>query len=195
MSSIVIPTRLKDRLDEEWSAIIHQFIHNTAGIFSSSPYFFPEYTEHDVLHINHVLNIADKLIHNDTIEKLTPATIGVFLMAGISHDIGMFLRPDGLRRLLNSKNWKYLWEEYGVSLQHFSGGGGVEIKACFGSQKELDRLELPQAFDHLTPWQIRICGEFLRRYHPLLAQDIITNGFYGYETLNLFEGIILRSKE
>ncbi len=192
MSSIVIPTRLKDRLDEEWSAIICQFIHNTDGILSGNPYFFPEYTRHDVLHINHVLKIADKLIHNNTIEQLTPAAVGVFLMAAISHDIGMFLRPDGLKRLLESKNWKYRWAEYGVSLQHFSDS---EIKACFGSQKNLERLELPQVFDCLTPWQIRICGEFLRRYHPLLAQDIITNGFYGHETLNLFEGITLRSKE
>lgn len=192
MSGIIIPTRLKDRLDEEWSAIVHQFIRNTDGIFANSPYFFPEYTRHDIFHINNVLRIADNLIHKDTLKELTPATVGVFLMATISHDIGMFLKPDGLKCVLKDKKWGYRWAEYGISLQHFSG---VEITACFGPQTELDRLELPQDFDRLTPWQIRICGEFLRRYHPLLAQDIIKKGFLGYEIQNLFDGIVLHSKE
>ncbi len=95
MSGIIVPSRLKDKLDEKWSVIFHQFLHNTEGIFSSSPYFFPEYTRHDILHINHVLKIMDRLIHNATMEKLTPAATGVLLMAAISHDIGMFLKPDG----------------------------------------------------------------------------------------------------
>ncbi len=192
MSGIIVPSRLKDKLDENWSVIFHQFLHNTEGIFSSSPYFFPEYTRHDILHINHVLKIMDRLIHNATMEKLTPAATGVLLMAAISHDIGMFLKPDGLKGLLKHREWSYRWTEYGVSLQHFSG---EEIKACFGVRTESDRLVLPHDFDHLTAWQIRICGEFLRRNHPLLAQDIIENGFYGYETVNLMEGIVLHSKE
>lgn len=45
----------------------------------------------------------DKLIHSATMEKLTPAATGVLLMAAISHDIGMFLKPDGLKELLKHK--------------------------------------------------------------------------------------------
>ncbi len=189
---IRIPERFYKSLDSDWSAIISRFIKNVGGILAQKPYFFPEYTEHNFVHVNNVLDITDKIIPNETMGKLSSPAVGILIMAVISHDIGMFLMPDGLKSLLADSTWRKRWNDYGFQLRHFSD---ADIRAYFGEKQGSDRLEIPQDFDRLTKWEILICGEFLRRYHPLLAQDILEKGFYGYETQDLLAGINIHSKE
>lgn len=183
-----------------WQGKIFQFIENIQNYLSQSPYFFPEYTKHTIEHVNNTLKISIKLISRETLQELNADAIGVLIMGIISHDVGMFVKPDGLAVLLKKKmplgetTWYEMWEGYQSQLRHYSDN---DIKKCFGDPNNfdlgdgLDIMELPHDLlaGRLSQWRIRLCGEFLRKMHPRLAQEIIENGFPGIETFDLFSNI------
>lgn len=187
-----------------WSGKVVQFIQNTQDFISQSPFFFPEYTKHTVEHVNRVLEISVKLITVETLQALNADALAVLIMGIISHDIGMFIKPDGLDFLLKKKDgrdksrqfWKKEWEFYGAKLKHYSDN---EIQKYFGNPSNfamddgLGLMELPNeiSMGKLSQWRIRLCGEFVRRMHPQLAQEIIENGFPGKENVDLFSDVEL----
>ena len=205
---INIPEQFENKLfslDDEgksWMGKVIQFVENTQNFISQSPFFFPEYTKHSVEHINNALKISIKLIPNETMNKLSADTIAILIMAIITHDIGMFIKPEGLENLLKQtpkngsedKSWIAEWKKYQTQLNHFSIN---EIDKYFGNPSSftiddgLDMMQLPNEITvgTLSPWRIRLCGEFLRRMHPRLAQEIIENGFIGNEQVDLFSNI------
>ena len=63
-SELKISSRLYDKIqeNEKWGANVEQVIINTKDYFYTSPYFFPEYTHHGILHIRRILEICDKRI-------------------------------------------------------------------------------------------------------------------------------------
>lgn len=204
---IEIPDKYKQRFaslnddGEIWNGLVVQFIINVQNYMSQAPFFFSEYTKHTVEHINNVLKISASLIPNKTLEELNANTIAVLIMGIIVHDIGMFIKPDGLEYLLNQNNnssgelsWKEAWDNYQKQLNHYSD---IEIEKYFGNPNNFDINDglnltaLPSniSIGKLSNWRIRLCGEFLRRVHPRLAQEIVENGFPGKEQTDLFSGI------
>lgn len=207
---INLPKQYEQRFGElgdegkRWLGKIIQFIENTQNYISQSPFFFPEYTKHSVEHINNVLEISRKLIPNETLQKLNADAIALLIMGIISHDIGMFIKPDGLVQLLMKKSksgsgeieisWRSAWEKYQTQLKHYSLN---EIKKYFGDPSNfiindgLDIMQLPNVITvgTLLPWRIRLCGEFLRKWHPRLAQEIIEDNFPGNQQVDLFSNI------
>lgn len=204
---IKIPQQYKERfsvLGDKgmlWYGRVLQFICNAQDYISQTPFFFPEYTKHTIEHINNVLDISEKLISAKTMQSLGADSFAILIMSIISHDIGMFVKPDGLAYLLEQNeerddgelSWRIEWEKYQVQLNHYSG---KEIKRCFGDPanfavNEAALTQLPDRIDasRLSPWEIRLCGEFLRKMHPRLAQEIIESGFPGYKQCDLFAAI------
>ncbi|MEE1061146.1 MAG: hypothetical protein UH080_04900, partial [Ruminococcus sp.] len=140
--SIEIPERLSKKLKEEktWDSNVVNVIDNVKDIFSKGPYFFEEYTDHGVKHINHVLKISDKLIPDVTLNTITPKALGMYLISAILHDIGMYITYDNLSAIIKDKNLKIslldkysmkeLWDKYLVELKRYTG---TELNRKFGT--------------------------------------------------------------
>ena len=185
VQSIEIPARLKRVLPD--GSFIHPFLATIEKIVAHGLELFPNYTIHDVGHINQVLINADQLIPDEVLEKLDPLTVEVLVAACALHDLGMFIRPDGLGQLifrdqqlelmphLDTQTWRELWDDYYLEIQHFST---ERLKDVFGTS---DPPCVPRAGISTTmPDQDRrTYGEFVRKYHPRLAHEMIIHGFFG----------------
>src|SRR6266550_2659539 len=86
--------------------------------------FFPEYTKHDLEHIEAVLRTAAALIRDEAWEAITPGDAAVLILSVLLHDCAMHLVEDGFISLLEptrskktvpgmlDKPWDILWEEF-----------------------------------------------------------------------------------
>ena len=206
MSEIIIPDRLAARLahDKTWDSCVTQFTKNIEPLLAKDPDFFPDYTIHGIDHINRVLDIADHLIDYDTLSEepqktdlLTPRDVA-FLVCGIMlHDMGMFLRPDGVRKLVKmdsaddafgGKPWKDEWSNYVDRTKRLSQ---EKMRYHFG--KVISVTE--DCVDHTdTDDNKRIIGEFLRQHHARLAHEFALGMLPGTEDTDLFANINLPPK-
>lgn len=153
-------------------------------LYDSTMYFFPEYTNHGIRHIKNILDIADKLMPLKSMEYLTPKDISFFVVSVYLHDIGMFLKPDGLYDILSKDIWKEKFKRFVKVLSRMSD---IELKKIYGDSSLFvypnslaDPLNLSER-DRLT------YGEFLRRNHADIAEYIAINGFPGSTKINLLE--------
>lgn len=174
-----------------------QFSKNIEPLLAKDPDFFPDYTIHGINHINRVLDIADHLIDYDTLSEepqktdlLTPRDVA-FLVCGIMlHDMGMFLRPDGLRKLVKmdssddtfgGKPWNDEWSNYVDRTKRLSQ---EKMRYHFG--KVIPVTE--DCVDHTeTDDSKRIIGEFLRQHHARLAHEFAVGVLPGSDDTDLFE--------
>lgn len=189
---IVIPERLQKRLydDHNWAANVTKVINNVNDIFITTPKFFPEYTNHGATHINHVLEISDKLIPDETLKKITPKTLGIYLISAILHDIGMFVTYDTFKDLINddgkctkispldNQSMGECWENYLSELKHYSG---KTLIRKFGTT-EINFTKLPDA-GKVNDQDILVIGEFLRQHHHKISQYIILHGLIDNDLL------------
>lgn len=211
--NIKIPTRYEEILNSniEWRSLIDNLIKRTESYFMESPYFFPEYTWHGVNHINNVLEISDKLIVSDSLEKLKPISIAVLIASIIIHDIGMYVKKDGLKKLifgeyngrkdeiLDKNSWDIEWENYLKKVKRYSE---KKLLNVFGISEPINDLNDLES-ELLNEKDKKIYGEFIRQNHHRLAHEIILYGFPGtvdrnimideyYDIVNLI-GIVARS--
>ena len=190
---IAIPERLKEKLrsDATWAANVTNVINNSVKIFLRDPKLFPEYTDHGVTHINHVLEISDKLIHDDTLEKMSAKTLGIYIISAILHDIGMFVTYEEFEKLisadcnytkipeLDDRSLSEYWEIYLSELKRYSG---KTLIRKFGTT-DINFTELPDEGE-LVDKDILVIGEFLRQHHHKISQYIILNGLLDYDLLD-----------
>lgn len=198
---IKIPKRLEEKLERDDQASIFNLASNTKNYFTLSPFFFPEYTIHGVDHIDTVMDFADKLIPEDTLEQLDSRAVA-FLLAGIIlHDIGMFITIDGFNELigessshgfedLDDRPWREAWEAFKRSVINYNG---TELQRLFGSPDPIfdiitDKIKMRRA-------DVLACGEFVRKNHPRIAHEIAAFGFMGAKTVDVFEGTMFNQSE
>ena len=154
-------------------------------------FFFEEYTDHGIKHIEKVLFGTANLITDDTYSKvLKPEDIGFYILAVLLHDIGMHISYEGFLLLINGahdtikiddfdkKTWSYLWEEYLSEAKRFSG---KQLFSIFGDEDTIIRNPLSLKKSELTGNDKKLIGEFVRRFHPRLAHEIALTGFPGKE--------------
>ena len=149
--------------------------------------FFPEYTKHDLGHIEAVLRTAVSLVRDEAWEAITPTDAGVLVLAVLLHDCAMHLLEDGFISLLdakrsaqsipgmNDKPWNLLWEDFCGEASRFDGRTLMRI---FGETAAIRRPPLDP--ERMTKRDRLLIGEFVRRHHPRLAQEI---AFFGVPTL------------
>lgn len=168
----------------DWQAKTQMAISRIEKYLSDSElYFFPEYTDHRLAHITNILEITVKLIPSEILDKLTPKDISFLILGTYCHDIGMFLKPDGLENLLCIDEWKNKFTEF---IKIASRLSSIELAKIYGNSQAFvyptdlkDRLNLTTR-DRLT------YGEFIRRNHAPIAEYVATNGFPGHKTTDLF---------
>lgn len=156
----------------------------SSHVISSRMEFFPEYTDHNVSHLEGVINTATSLMTEEARSLLTPEDAAVLCVAVALHDLGMHLTKDGFATLVSEQNpwvpaatfrdvpWLALWQGFMAEATRFDGR---KLRAIFGDNfhpvRHPPSSEQPwEDFDYL------LVGEFLRRNHPRLAYDIALNG-------------------
>lgn len=185
--SIAIPENFSQKLSN--FTTLQLFCNSIVGYMERAD-FFPEYTRHGVSHVNMVLHWAEQLIPIKTLNQLSENEIIILVLSIITHDIGMFLTNDGVKKVMQKKcidakeeiKWGDKWQQYIKELYWLSEKRKNNI---FGSSFEIN----PDCqFDGKTTDDDRKqCGEFLRRHHHELAQQIILDGFPGNHDKDLLE--------
>ena len=145
--------------------------------------FFPEYTKHDLGHIEAVLRTAVSLIRDEAWESITPSDAGVLVLAVLLHDCAMHLVEDGFISLLEpgrseqcvpgmgDKPWILLWEDFCGEASRFDGR---TLMRLFGETQPVRRPPMDPKL--MTMRDRLLIGEFVRRHHPRLAQEIASFG-------------------
>ena len=148
--------------------------------------FFPEYTKHDLDHIEGVLRTASELIADKAWFAITPADAAVLVLSALLHDCALHLSEDGFVSLLDpgrenvvkgmsDKPWPALWEEFFAEARRFDGRKLIRL---FGDDRPVRRP--PADPNDFTRRDRLLIGEFLRRHHSRLAHEI---ALYGVPTI------------
>lgn len=145
--------------------------------------FFPEYTKHDIEHIEAVLRTATALIRDDAWLAITSSDAAVLILAVLLHDCAMHLSEEGFLSLLEGprrdkhisgmedKPWHILWEDFFGEASRFDGR---KLTRLFGDAQPVRKP--PSETSEFTKRDRLLIGEFLRRHHPRLAQEIAEFG-------------------
>lgn len=146
--------------------------------------FFPDYTDHGILHINNVLASIENQITDISWEKLSSADIAAIISSAIYHDCAMHLTTDGLNYLVSKEyksprsifqNTEESWDSLFKKFLHESARwDGAKLFDIFGDTNPAPHIELP--IKNLDEKTSRLIGEFLRRHHARLAHEIALVG-------------------
>ena len=153
MANIELPIRFKNIIDknQQLDGLLKSTLHVYGEILLENKlYFFPEFTDHGVKHIENVLIASDNLITDDTYENiLTDKDLVFYTLSVILHDIGMHINLDGFNTLIegdydsvkveqfDTLNWKELWEDFLNEAKKFSG---KQLKNIFGNENLTIRI-------------------------------------------------------
>ncbi len=150
--------------------------------------FFPEYTDHNIKHIEEVLTTAYGLISDNAKPLLTSGDGTVLVLASLLHDCAMHLTEDGFFTLIDKGNgwlpiqpfdncsWGDLWEDFMATARRFDER---QLIAIFGDSISLPSPNLSKKVLHDE--DRLLIGEFIRRNHPRLAHEIAIYGLPGIE--------------
>ena len=87
-------------------------------------YFFEEYTDHGIKHIESVLEASEFIITEESFKNITPNEIAILIYSIILHDLGMHIELSTFNSLLNGdynsckinlidkQNSNELWHQY-----------------------------------------------------------------------------------
>lgn len=189
---MLIPLLFKNILEknQKLSGIINYTLSQYSEILKENKlYFFEEYTDHGINHINSVLESSSRIITPEITNiflKDNSDSIGVYLLAAILHDIGMHLTPEGFFVIisgsnddirispLDEKTWKELWNDYLDEARRF---GDQEKGNIIGNINWNFRIPEIDKKDKLNGEDKKLIGEFIRRNHPRIAHEIAIKGF------------------
>ena len=192
MGRVVIPKRFKDKLGED--SFVYTLCNNVENILDLPMIYFREYTKHDESHINNILKISDALIANETLAALSKNAVEILVASCIIHDLGMFIQKDGVESLLFGRHkgkkialldkltWGEAWTDFYKKARRYNSH---QLKSLFGDNPPPIHLPEDHVDDANENW--RVYGEFLRRYHPRIACDIVYYGFMGNIDTDIIE--------
>ena len=197
MVTIRIPSKLRALINEEHRIIIEKSLIPFSHLLQDNNlFFFPEYTDHGINHIEAVLRSIENLISDDTFDKLSSLDICAIIVATVLHDIGLHASPELFRNMLagkydyipnnlfKEKRWADLWDEYLKASRFWNQEKKYKV---FGNkdyaikEPNLDDLQLLDQYDK------RFIGEFIRIHHARLAYEIALKGFIGDMGIVVFD--------
>ena len=188
---VIIPERFATKLhtdasNEAYEGYINTLIHNAKHIITDKADFFPEYTLHGWTHIQAMLNHADKLIPDVTMEVLGGRDIALLIAAVILHDMGMFLEKAGVRKLLTGSrsttktakldryDWKKEWDLYIQEIRRYPE---EKLLYHFGISCAIEEPDLVKG--EFSDLDLLVVGDFLRRHHHRIAHEIALGAMPG----------------
>lgn len=175
--------------DEKLNSCILQIISDFQPILKDNKlYFFEEYTDHGIEHIESVLNAAAEIITEDSYALLSAKDIGILIMSIILHDLGMHIEYSTFLAFINGeyddvrvesldrKPWKRLWEEYLNEAKRFSS---KQRYLYFGNENQPFKEPNLLNKDSLDGADKKLIGEFVRRFHTRFAHEVALKGLVG----------------
>ena len=153
--------------------------------------FFPAFTDHGTQHVERVMRGAESLAVDSSWDLLTPSDAACLLLAVLLHDSAMHLSRDGFLHLVNRSR---AWQPKGRFLDKMRDRPWPELWETFIREAtRWDARRLIAVFDRAVPVQppvltsaavwddnhYLLIGEFLRRHHARLAQEIALEGVPG----------------
>lgn len=179
-----IPKKFDDILKKNQTthSIVLDVISSFEPIFKDNKlYFFEEYTDHGINHIEKVLESAEFIISDDSFENITPNEVSILILSIILHDLGMHVELSTFNSMLNGeydncinsviddKTWSELWKEYLSEVKRFST---IQKKNIFGDESMPFVIPDLSNKDNLTGYDKKLIGEFIRRHHGRFAQEV-----------------------
>lgn len=174
-------------------SIVLDVISSFEPIFKDNKlYFFEEYTDHGINHIEKVLESAEFIISENSFENISPNEISVLILSIILHDLGMHVELSTFNSMLNGdydkkmihilddKTWSELWNEYLTEVKRFSS---MQKKNIFGNETMPFSVPDLSNKDNLTGYDKKLIGEFIRRNHGRFAQDVSLLGLKSENSL------------
>ncbi|MGN6180700.1 MAG: HD domain-containing protein [Mucilaginibacter sp.] len=207
MPDIALPRRFEEQLkgNNQLLGVIYTVLAEFGQILDENNlYFFEEYTDHGVRHIQKVLYSSEHLMTTETDDIIGPKSITYYVLTVILHDIGMHLRPEGFSRLINGeydsiritdldhKTWAQLWGEYREEARRFND---KQLIAIFGGQDFVVTAPDFSNPDKLNGSDRKLIGEFIRRHHPRLAHETALHGFPGSNIMKFATGLSLQDRD
>lgn len=207
-----IPPQLKQFLDADshLGNPLNEFVAAVNEILEDNQlFFFPDFTDHGVRHVQKVLNDEIQLLTPGALENgnLTSGDTFLIVVATLLHDLGMHLYKDGFLELLSperpalpalrlwpdgagfteQKEWREMWQGYISEARRWSDMkriqvfGTADMHTTPASWEEYRSLGKPDN-DAVILDEIfgkRLIGEFIRRHHARIAHEIAVFGFPG----------------
>lgn len=193
-----LPTRFNEIITKNQSShgVMLDVISSFEPILQDNKlYFFEEYTDHGIKHIENVLKSAEYIITDESFQNLNPNDILILITSIILHDIGMHIEFSTFNSLLSGeydsvrietlddKTWYELWIEYLNEVKRFST---IQKRNVFGDENIHFKIPDLTNKDNLTGQDKKLIGEFIRRHHGRLAHEIAINGLKGKNQTILF---------
>ncbi|HMK27958.1 MAG TPA: ATP-binding protein [Chitinophagaceae bacterium] len=195
-----IPIKFETILKENQTlhSIILDIVTSFEPIYKDNKlFFFEEYTDHGIQHVESVLASAEYIISDESFKDLTPKDVAILILSVILHDIGMHCEFSTFASLINgdynkyrisiidNKSWKELWDDYLSEVKRFSS---QQKKNIFGN--EYQQYNEPDLLnkDNLTGYDKKLIGEFIRRHHARLAHEIAFGGLFGSKNERILFG-------
>lgn len=186
-----IPSRFEEILKQNQTlySVVLDVISSFDPIFKDNKlYFFEEYTDHGINHIESVLNSCEFIITDDSYKNLSPNEVATLILAVILHDLGMHIEFITFTSLLNgdyddvicnsidNKTWSQLWEDYLSEVKRFNT---YQKKNIFGDENIKFKIPDLSNKDNLDGVDKKVIGEFIRRNHARIAHEIAVKGLIG----------------
>lgn len=183
---IKIPKRLLNKMSEELKSECQGVFRKYEEFAGGEMYFFKEYTDHSYKHIQYVLETANNLIPDDTLEYLTQVDIFILCLSILYHDLGMHVTFNSLKSLYENN---YKDKLLGKTIQD------IWIKfvkeECANNEELLSLSNIPEEKFNIY---IEKVSMFIRNQHPLFAQIIAEKGFPVIRENNEFDYICYSEK-
>lgn len=188
---ISIPKKLENilRQSQDLEGIVKKTLADFSPIFRDNKlFFFEEYTDHGIEHIESVLLASEEILDSQTLDLglLSPLDIAIFILSVIIHDIGMHVdfatfkaliegneHDDVIVNALDYKTWSQLWEDYLSEAKKFNS---KQRLAIFGDENWVFKIPDLSHKNLLNGFDKKLIGEFIRRFHPRLSQEIALKG-------------------
>lgn len=179
-----IPKKFEEILKKNQTihSIVLDVISSFEPIFNDNKlFFFEEYTDHGISHIEKVLETANFIISDDSFENITCKEVSILILSVILHDLGMHVELSTFNSMLNgeydiyindiidNKTWCKLWNEYLSEVKRFST---IQKKNIFGDESMPFVIPDLSNKDNLTGYDKKLIGEFIRRHHGRFAQEV-----------------------
>lgn len=196
-----IPPKFKSIIESNQA--LHSVVLNTIAKFQpifddNKLFFFEEYTDHGIKHIENVLEASEFIISDDSFKSMSAKDVAILILSIILHDIGMHIEFSTFKSLIDGNydkyristldgcTWKELWTDYLTEAKRFSSKHKINI---FG-RDDVPFVE-PNLTnkDNLNGYDKKLIGEFFRRHHARFAQEVVFGGICGNDEdkINSFE--------
>jgi molecular chaperone HtpG len=185
-----LPNRLTELLNKDQA--LYSFVLGSAATVApwardNKTIFFPEYTDHSLVHLNEVVSSADSLITDAAWSHLTPEDAALLATSVLLHDSALHLSEDGFFELISGsygpttskyvqgdQSWPELWTDFLAEASRFDQR---KLRSLFGDTDPIPSV--PSTKLDLTLRHRLLIGEFLRRHHARLAHEIAVIGIPG----------------